>query len=55
MVEILKVKIDYVNTMKKQILHDSELFILGVIMEYSDDDREIILNKVDQLRQNNKL
>jgi transcriptional regulator with XRE-family HTH domain len=55
MVEILKVKIDYVNTMKKQILHDSELFILGVIMEYSDDDREIILNKVDQLRENNKL
>ncbi|QWC00232.1 hypothetical protein KHQ88_01305 [Mycoplasmatota bacterium] len=55
MIEKLKEKIDFDNTMKKQILHDSELFILGVIMEYSDSDREIILNKVNQLRKNNKL
>jgi len=55
MIDTLKEKIDYDNTMKKQFLHDSELYMLGVIMEYSDLDRKIILKKIDKLRKDNQL
>jgi len=51
----LKQMADYENVMKKEVLHDSEIYLLGVIMEYSDEDRETILEKIIQLRKNDKL
>ncbi|MCF7924425.1 MAG: hypothetical protein K9L64_04860 [Candidatus Izimaplasma sp.] len=55
MIEKLKEKIDFNNIMKKEILHDSEIYLLGIMMEYSDDDRENILLKIEDLSQNDKL
>ena len=55
MISQLKVKIDFDGIMKKEILHDSEIYLLGIIMEYSDKDREDILLKIENLRKKDKL
>ncbi|MDD4069164.1 MAG: hypothetical protein PHF05_01805 [Candidatus Izemoplasmatales bacterium] len=55
MVVLLKREVDFTRVMKKDILHDSELYLLGVIMEYSDEDREAILKKIGGLIRNNRL
>ncbi|MFP4478716.1 MAG: hypothetical protein ACLFPM_04735 [Candidatus Izemoplasmatales bacterium] len=55
MIDILKDKIEYDQTMKKKILHDIEVYYLGVIMQHSNKDRNKILNKINQLRKANKL
>lgn len=55
MIDILKAKIEFNSIMKKEILHDSELYLLGVIMQYSDEDREKIFKKINNLRKNDKL
>jgi hypothetical protein len=41
--------------MKKEVLHDIEIYLIGLIMEYSDSDRELIFAKIDTLRKNDKL
>lgn len=46
---------NYPDIMKKQILHDNEVYILGLIMQFSDKHRGETLEKLDQLRKNNKL
>ena len=51
----LKSNINFENIMKKEVLHDSEIYLLGIIMEYSEKDREVILKKIINLRNNNKL
>jgi len=55
MIEQLKEKMGFEAVMKKEVLHDIEIYFLGLIMEYSDDDREIVFQKIDYLRKNNKL
>ncbi len=55
MIDKLKLKIEFENIMKKEVLHDSELYLLGVIMQYSDDDRELIYRKIINLRKKGKL
>ncbi len=55
MIDLLKNKIEFDNIMKKEILHDSELYLLGIIMQYSDDDREVIYRKIINLRKKGKL
>lgn len=55
MIEKLKKTSKYDEVMKKELIHDNEIYILGVIMEYSDNDRNLILNKIQSLRNNNKL
>ena len=55
MIEILKEQSDFNNIMKKEMLLDSEIYLLGVIMEYSSQDRESILIKIQSLRRNNKI
>ena len=51
----LKSYVHYEKIMKNETLHDNEIYVLGLIMEYSDSDREEILNKINQLRINKKL
>lgn len=55
MVSRLKQNTYFDNIMKKEILHDIEIYCLGIIMEYSEKDRELILKKVINLRNNGKL
>jgi len=55
MISELKESSDFNNIMKKELIHDNEIYILGVIMEYSDDERDTILDKIQSLRNNNKL
>ncbi len=55
MVSRLKEHINFKETMKKEILHDIELYILGIIMEFSDEDREVVFSKIENLMKNNKL
>jgi hypothetical protein len=55
MIEKLKDNIDFGKIMKKEILHDSEIYILGVIMEYSQRDRLSIYKKINKLWKNDKL
>jgi transcriptional regulator with XRE-family HTH domain len=55
MIEKLKDNIDFGKIMKKEILHDSEIYILGVIMEYSHKDRLSIYKKINKLLKNDKL
>ncbi|MBN2833376.1 MAG: hypothetical protein JXR48_00260 [Candidatus Delongbacteria bacterium] len=55
MITQLKKNVGFDNIMKKEILHDSEIYILGLIMEYNEKDREQILKKINYLRVNNKL
>ncbi|MFO7968508.1 MAG: hypothetical protein R6U15_00160 [Candidatus Izemoplasmatales bacterium] len=55
MISQLKEKVDFESIMKKEILHDSELYLLGIIMEYSDENREMIFSKIDYMRKNDKL
>jgi transcriptional regulator with XRE-family HTH domain len=55
MITQLKKNINFDSIMKKEILHDSEIYILGVIMEYSENDRLIIYKKIDNLWKSNKL
>ena len=51
----LKKNINFENIMKKEVLHDSEIYILGIIMEFSEKDRDKIYRKINKLRVNNKL
>ena len=51
----LKRQINFQDIMKKEILHDIEIYLIGLIMEYSDLDRELIFAKIDTLRKNDKL
>ncbi|MFW5794713.1 MAG: hypothetical protein ACOCV1_04435, partial [Bacillota bacterium] len=51
----LKQKINFLSVMKKEILHDSEIYLLGILMEYSEKDREDILLKIEGLRKKDKL
>lgn len=55
MISSLKASSDFANILKKEILHDSEVYFLGVIMEFSSKDREIIFEKLRTLRENKKL
>lgn len=55
MVNSLKTESDFQNIMKKEVLHDSEIYLLGIIMEYSEEDRKLVLEKIISLRANNKL
>ena len=55
MIISLKDKSDFQNIMNKEVLHDSEIYLLGLIMEYSEDDRKKVLEKIISLRKNDKL
>jgi len=55
MISLLKEKIGYENILKKTVLHDSEVYFLGTIMDFSSKDREIIYQKIQDLREKNKL
>ncbi|MDY0278342.1 MAG: hypothetical protein RBQ97_09705 [Acholeplasma sp.] len=55
MILLLKTKSNFTEIMNKSVLHDSEIYLLGVIMEYSDEDRTKILEKIINLRKNDKL
>ena len=55
MIKGIKAKIKFQEIMKKQILHDIELYFLGLIMDFNEADREIIFQKINNLRQNGKL
>lgn len=55
MISSLKATSDFTNILKKEILHDSEVYYLGIIMEFSPKDREIIFQKMRNLRENKKL
>jgi len=55
MIDQLKIKMGFESIMKKEVLHDIEIYFLGLIMEYSDSDREVVFQKIDSLRKNNKL
>jgi hypothetical protein len=55
MITQLKSTCDFDNIMKKELIHDNEIYILGVIMEYSSEERSSILNKIQSLRKNKKL
>ncbi|MFA7075957.1 MAG: helix-turn-helix transcriptional regulator [Candidatus Izemoplasmatales bacterium] len=55
MIVELKRNINFDSIMKKEILHDSEIYILGVIMEYSENDRLAIYKKIDNLWTHDKL
>lgn len=48
--------LDYPKVMKKSAFPDDEIYMLGLLMEYSDKDRKAILKKLyDVLRNNNNL
>ena len=55
LLEKLKRQINFNDIMKKEVLHDIEIYLIGLIMEYSDSDRELIFAKIDTLRKNDKL
>jgi len=55
MIASLKATSDFTNILRKEILHDSEVYYLGIIMEFSVKDREIIFEKLRNLRENKKL
>lgn len=55
MINQLKTEVGFDNIMKKEVLHDTEIYLLGMIMQYSDKDREIVFNKIELLRKKNKL
>lgn len=51
----LKENINYKVILKKEALHDFEIYLLGLIMEYSDIDRPIILEKLITILKNDSL
>ena len=55
LLEKLKKQINFNDIMKKEMLHDIEIYLIGLIMEYSEKDRELIFAKIDSLRRNDKL
>jgi len=55
LIDKLKRLINFNDIMKKEMLHDIEIYLIGLIMEHSDDDRELIFAKIDSLRLNDKL
>jgi len=55
LVDKLKRQINFKDIMKKEVLHDIEIYLIGLIMEYSDSDRELIFAKIETLRKNDKL
>lgn len=55
LVRILKEQIDFASIMKSEILQDLELYILGLVMQYSDEDRKPILKRILYLNKENKL
>lgn len=55
LVKGIKDCIKFKEIMKKEILHDIELYLFGLIMDFSEVDREIIFQKIDSLRKNGKL
>lgn len=54
---ILKLKkiIEFDKLIKHDFLQDVELYMLGIIMEYSDNDRDLILNRIMFLNEEKKL
>ncbi len=52
---VLKNTIVFDKIIKLDFLHDIELYMLGLIMEYSDNDRELILNKILFLNKEKKI
>ncbi|MDY0010962.1 MAG: hypothetical protein RBR96_04435 [Candidatus Izemoplasmatales bacterium] len=55
LVKGIKERIKFTEIMKKEILHDIELYFFGLIMDFSEVDREIIFQKINFLRKNDKL
>lgn len=47
--------IKYKKLIKKESLHDFEVYLLGLLMEYSESDREEILTKLTLLFKNDKI
>jgi hypothetical protein len=54
-IQKLKVNVHYDKIMNNESLHDNEIYVLGLIMEHSEKDRDDILYKINQLRINKKL
>lgn len=48
-------EINVKKLMENSVLHDVELYMLGILMEYSDNDREEVLAKILKLIENNKI
>lgn len=55
MIKGIKNRIKFPEIMKKEILHDIELYFLGLIMDFNADDRELIFQKINSLSKNGKL
>lgn len=55
LVERVKKIIDFERLMKNEVLNDIELYMLGLIMEYSNRDRKNILEKILYLRKRGKI
>ncbi|MDY0211001.1 MAG: helix-turn-helix transcriptional regulator [Acholeplasma sp.] len=55
LITVLKDSIDFNKIMKSSYLQDLELYILGLIMQYSDQDRKSILKRILTLNSQNKL
>jgi len=51
----LKEHMKYRELMDCESLHDFEIYLLGLVMEYSDLDREIILTKLISIFEHNKV
>lgn len=55
LIDNLKNIIDFEDLIKKTTIQDLETYVLGVIMEYSDTYRELILNKLISLSSEEKI
>jgi len=55
LVTLLKEHMKYDELMKCEALHDFEIYLLGLVMEYSEPDREKILNKLIYIFEQNKV
>lgn len=55
LVTLLKEHMNYCELMRCESLHDFEIYLLGLVMEYSEPDREKTLNKLIHIFEQNKV